>query len=377
MFKTKKLAFGVLGLALMAAGLAQAAPARVTQKPFGTLADGGKATLFTLTNSRGMRVEITNYGGIVTSIYTPDKRGKLADIALGFDTLDEYVKSSPYFGTIVGRYANRIAKGRFSIDGKSYKVATNNGPNHLHGGVRGFDKRIWNAKTSTLKNGVALDLTYFSPAGEEGYPGNLNARVRYTLDNRNQLHILYRAVTDAPTLYNPTHHSYFNLAGEGKGTILNHSLRLYARRYTPIDATSIPFGNLAPVAGTPFDFRMPHTIGERINVQNTQLKNGQGYDHNFVLNGKMGTLRMAARVSEPNSGRVMTVQTTEPGIQLYTGNFLDNLKGKGGKTYLRRGGFCLETQHYPDSPNQPSFPTTILRPGQTYRQNTIYRFSAR
>lgn len=377
MIKTKQLALGAFGLALFSAGFAQAAPAGVTQKPFGTLADGGKATLFTLTNSKGMRVEITNYGATVTSIYAPDRKGNLGDIALGFETLDDYVKKSPYIGSTIGRYGNRIAKGQFSIDGKKYQVAVNNSPNHLHGGVRGFDKRIWKATPGKSKNGPTLDLVYFSPAGEESYPGNLNARVRYTLDNSNRLHIDYRAVTDAPTLYNPTNHAYFNLAGAGNGTILNHKLQINARRYTPIDPTSIPFGNLATVVGTPFDFLTPHTIGERINANNTQLKNGQGYDHNFVLNGKMGTMRRVARVTEPTTGRILTVSTTEPGIQLYSGNFLDNQVGKNGKTYEKRSGFCLETQHYPDSPNQPKFPTTVLRPGQTYTQHTIYGFSAR
>ena len=374
--------------ALMAAAAmtapAQSAPqammnggSTIVSAPFGTLSDGRVATLYTLRNARGMQAQITNYGGILTALRVPDKNGVRGDVVLGFATLPEYINKSPYFGATVGRFANRIAGGRFSIDGKSYQVAKNNGPNHLHGGLRGFDKQLWHAKTMMTANGPALELTLFSPAGENSYPGNVNVRLRYTLENNNSLRLNYRAVTDAPTLLNLTHHSYFNLKGAGLGTILDHEVKLNADRYTPIDKTSIPFGELAPVAGTPFDFRTFHTIGERINESNTQLANGQGYDHNFVLNGKRGQMKLAATVREATSGREMRVYTTEPGIQLYTGNFLDGLDGKYGRKYPRRSGFCLETQNFPDAPNHPNFPSAVLRPGQTYRQTTVYEFSTR
>lgn len=370
-------AFSALLVLAPRAGVA--APATIVQTPFGTMSDGKVATLYTLRNTSGGQVQITNYGGIVTALRVPDKNGVRGDVVLGFPTLDGYLndKAGTYFGAIAGRYANRIAKGRFTLDGKNYKLATNNAPNHLHGGVRGFDKQLWKAKPMLLKEGPALDLTLYSPAGQEGYPGNLNTRVRYVWGNDNSLKITYRAVTDAPTVLNLTHHSYFNLRGAGLGTILDHQLRLNANRYTPIDATSIPFGEQAPVAATPFDFRKFHSIGERIGDDNAQLKNGQGYDHNFVLNGKSGTMRLAATVREATSGREMRVYTTEPGLQLYSGNFLNGMKGKYGRTYPRRSGFCLETQHFPDSPNHANFPSTTLRPGQTYRQTTVYEFSAR
>ncbi len=356
---------------------ANAAPSTISQKPFGTLKNGQKVTLFTLTNAKGTRAEIMNYGGIIKSLAVRDRAGKLGDVVLGFDTLDQYVRENPYFGCLVGRYANRIAKGRFSLDGKTYKLATNNGPNHLHGGNVAFDKRVWRARPFKTRNGPALELRLFSPAGEEGFPGNLNTRVLYTLDNSDQLRVDYRAVTDAPTLCNLTQHSYFNLAGPGNGTILYHDMRLNADRFVPIDKTSIPLGNLAKVAGTPFDFRRSLPIGARINSQNGQIQNGGGYDHNYVVNGKNGALKLAARVEEPISGRVLTVSTTEPGLQFYSGNFLKDVKGKNGKIYPYRGGFALEAQKFPDSPNQPQFPTSVLRPGQTYRQTTIYAFSTR
>ena len=377
---TSTLAFIASGAALaLAPTAATSAPAAITQAPFGAMPDGKIATLYTLRNARGGQVQITNYGGIVTALRVPDKNGVRGDVVLGFPTLGGYLndKAGTYFGALVGRYANRIAKGRFTLDGKNYKLATNNAPNHLHGGVRGFDKQLWRAKTLMLASGPALDLTLFSPAGQEGYPGNLNVRVRYTWENNNALRIDYRAVTDAPTVVNLTHHSYFNLKGAGLGTILDHQLRINANRYTPIDPTSIPLGNLAPVAGTPFDFRGFHALGERIGAQNTQLKNGQGYDHNFVLNGKSGQLRRAATVYEATSGREMRVYTTEPGLQLYSGNFLNGMTGKYGRTYPRRSGFCLEAQTFPDAPNRPNFPSATLRPGQTYNQTTIYRFSTR
>ncbi len=354
-----------------------AAPAAIVRAPFGTMPDGKVATLYTLRNTRGGQVQITNYGATVTALRVPDKNGVRGDVVLGFDTLQGYLNGDAYFGAIVGRYGNRIAKGRFTLDGKNYTLATNNAPNHLHGGVRGFDKRLWNAKPLMLKEGPALELTLFSPNGQEGYPGNLNVRVRYVWRNDNALKIDYRAVTDAPTVINLTQHSYFNLKGAGLGTILDHQLRLNADRYTPIDPTSIPFGELAPVAATPFDFRQFHAIGALINEDNTQLKNGQGYDHNFVLNRQGGGLRLAATVREATSGREMRVYTTEPGVQFYSGNFLNGVKGKYGRVYPRRSGFCLETQHFPDSPNRPNFPSATLRPGQTYRQTTVYEFSTR
>ncbi len=354
----------------------------VAQKPFGTLKDGQKVTQWTLTNSLGTKAEVLDYGGIIRTLSVRDRNGKFADVVLGFDTLDEYVKDSPYFGALVGRYANRIAKGRFTLDGKTYKLATNNGVNHLHGGVVGFDKRVWRARPVPTNNGTALELRLTSPGGDQGYPGTLSVRVLYTLNNQNQLRVDYSAVTSAPTLCNLTQHSYFNLTGVDSGapraaTILSHRLQFNANRYLPIDKTSIPLGNIAPVAGTPFDFRTPYRIGARIGANNLQLKNGAGYDHNFVLGGKQGVLRRAARVTEPTSGRVLTVYTTEPGMQLYTGNFLSELPGKGGQIYPKRSAFALEAQKYPDSPNHPSFPTSVLRPGQTYRQTTIYAFSTR
>ena len=375
-------AASALGATSMLAPAVHAAPmamrsVAITQAPFGTLSNGKIATLYTLRNARGSQVQITNYGGIVTAIRVPDKNGVRGDVVLGFDTLQGYVDKSPYFGALVGRYANRIAKGKFTLDGKTYKLATNNGVNHLHGGVKGFDKQLWDAKPMMLASGPALELTLFSPSGENGYPGNVNVRVRYTWQNDDELRISYRAVTDAPTLLNMTNHSYFNLRGAGLSTILDHQVKINADRYTPIDSTSIPLGPLDRVAGTPFDFRSFHSIGERIGEDDTQLKNGQGYDHNFVLRNQTGQLKLGATVREPISGRELRVYTTEPGVQLYTGNFLDGIKGKYGRVYPRRSGFCLEAQHYPDAPNHPSYPTTTLRPGQTYRQTTVFRFSAR
>ena len=371
-----------LAATALMAPLVHAAPAAmrsaaITQAPFGTLSNGKVATLYTLRNTNGSQVQITNYGGIVKAIRVPDKNGVRGDVVLGFDTLQGYIDKSPYFGALIGRYANRIAKGYFTLDGKSYSIAKNNGPNHLHGGIKGFDKQLWDAKPMMLKDGPALELTLFSPSGQEFYPGNVNVRVRYTWQNDDELRINYRAVTDAPTILNMTNHSYFNLRGAGLGTILDHQFKINADRYTPIDATSIPLGPLEKVAGTPFDFRTFHTLAQRINENNTQLKNGQGYDHNFVLRNQTGQLKLAVTVREPVSGRELRVYTTEPGMQLYSGNFLDGLHGKYGRLYPRRSGFALEAQHYPDSPNQPSYPTTTLRPGQTYRQTTVYRFSTR
>jgi aldose 1-epimerase len=295
---------------------------------------------------------------------------------LGFNDFEPYLTNPPYFGALIGRYGNRIAKGRFTLNGVEYKLAVNNGENHLHGGIKGFDKVIWTGSETKTKAGPAVALTYLSKDGEEGYPGNLQVRVVYTLTNNNELKIDYSATTDKDTVINLTHHSYFNLAGEGNADILNHLLTINANRFVPTDAGSIPTGELRKVAGTPFDFLKATAIGARINQDDEQLKFGNGYDHTFVINGQPGTLRLAATASEPTSGRVMLVWTTEPGVQFYTGNFLDGtLTGKSGKLYQRRFGFCLETQHFPDSPNHPSFPTTTLKKGATYKSTTIYKFS--
>jgi aldose 1-epimerase len=349
----------------------------VKKEGFGKV-DEQEVFLYTLTNARGAEARITNYGGIVVSLKMPDRSGKYDDVVLGFDNLDGYLKNSGfYIGAVIGRYANRIAKGRFTLNGVEYKLATNNGENHLHGGIRGFDKVVWNAKPLRIKSGAALELNYLSRDGEEGYPGTLHVRVIYTLTDNNELKIDYSATTDKDTIVNLTSHSYFNLAGQGNGSILDHQLMINAARFTPIDATSIPTGELRSVKGTPFDFTLPAAIGAHINDADEQLKFGTGYDHNFVLNGRAGSLRLAARASEPTSGRVMEVWTTQPGVQFYTGNFLDStITGKGGKVYNQRYGFCLETQHFPDSPNKPQFPSTVLKKGGHYHTITIYRFTA-
>jgi aldose 1-epimerase len=351
----------------------------ITKKSFGKTTDGQSVDLYTLTNVHGMVATITNYGGIVVSLTAPDRQGKFADVVLGYNDLDSYMRPPfPYFGALIGRYGNRIAKGRFTLNGVEYKLAVNNGENHLHGGIKGFDKVVWTAHETRSAAGPALALTYLSKDGEEGYPGNLRVRVVYTLTNKNELKIDYTASTDKDTVTNLTHHSYFNLAGQGNGDILDHRVVLKANRFIPTDAGSIPTGEIRNVAETPFDLRTPIAIGARINQDDEQLKFGSGYDHTWVINGPMGRLRLAATAFEQTSGRVMEVWTTEPGVQFYTGNFLDgSITGKSGKPYPRRSGFCLETQHYPDSPNRPNFPTTTLRKGATYRSTTIYRFSAR
>jgi aldose 1-epimerase len=359
-------------------GVSTAQAQKISKASFGKTADGASIDLYTLTNRNGMEAKITNYGGIVTALTAPDRTNKYADVVLGFNDLDSYLKGHPYFGALIGRYGNRIAKGRFILNGVEYKLAVNNGENHLHGGIKGFDKVVWTAQSMTTKLGPSLSLTYLSKDMEEGYPGNLTVKVVYTLTNKNELRIDYSASTDKDTVTNLTHHSYFNLAGEGNGDILSHVLTLKADRFTPTDAGSIPTGELRNVQGTPFSFLQPMAIGDRINDTDQQIQFGGGYDHNWVVNGPAGTLRQAASVYEPTSGRVMDVWTTEPGIQFYTGNFLDGtLTGKSGKVYQKRMGFCLETQHYPDSPNQPKFPTTTLKKGATYRSTTIYRFSSR
>lgn len=365
-----------LFLLLFSCVLVNAQPT-VTKAPFGT-ADGQSVNLYTLRNVHGVEAKITNYGGILVSLKVPDRNGKFDDVVLGFNDLDTYLKGHPYFGALIGRYGNRIAKGRFTLNGVEYKLAVNNGENTLHGGLKGFDKVVWTGKEMKTKAGPAVVLTYLSKDGEEGYPGNLNVRVVYTLTNNNELKIEYSATTDKDTVTNLTHHSYFNLGGEGNGDILGHRVTINANRFVPTDAGSIPTGELRKVAGTPFDFLTAHAIGERINQDEEQLKLGNGYDHTWVINGRPGTLRLAATAYESTSGRTMQVWTTEPGMQFYTGNFLDGtLTGKSGKIYQRRFGFCFETQHYPDSPNQPSFPTTTLKKGATYRSTTIYRFGSK
>ena len=353
------------------------ADAQVTKAPFGT-ADGKSVDLYTLRNVRGVEAKITNYGGILVSLKVPDRNGKFDDVVLGFNDLDTYLKGHPYFGALIGRYGNRIAKGRFTLNGVEYKLAVNNGENTLHGGVKGFDKVVWTGKELKTKAGPAVMLTYLSKDGEEGYPGNLTVRVVYTLTNNNELKIQYSATTDKDTVTNLTHHSYFNLAGEGNGDILSHVVTINGSRFLPTDAGSIPTGELRKVTGTPFDFLTAHAIGERINQDEEQLKLGNGYDHNWIIDGRAGTLRLAATAYDATSGRTMQVWSTEPGMQFYSGNFLDGtLTGKSGKIYQRRFGFCFETQHYPDSPNHPAFPTTTLKKGTTYRSTTIYRFGSK
>ncbi len=344
------------------------------KQSFGTTASGEAVDLYTLSNKNGVEAALMTYGGIVVALRAPDRAGRLGDIVLGFDTLDGYLKGHPYFGAIVGRYGNRIAKGKFRLGGAEYTLARNNGENALHGGVRGFDKVVWKAR-DVSGEAQSLELSYLSKDGEEGYPGNLAVTVTYTLSDANELRIDYSATTDKDTVVNLTNHSYFNLAGQGEGDILGHKVTLNAGRFTPVDKGLIPTGELRSVEGTPFDFRQPLVIGARISQNDEQLVFGKGYDHNFVLDRKGAGLEMAARVYEPKSGRVLEVWTTEPGIQLYTGNFLDGtIRGKAGKVYNQRYGFCLETQHFPDSPNQPSFPTTVLKPGQLYRTTTTYKF---
>jgi aldose 1-epimerase len=355
--------------------LAHPASAQLARRPYGKTPRGETVELFTLTNQHGLQAAITNYGGIVVSLLVPDRHARLADVVLGFDSLDGYLAGHPYFGAIIGRYGNRIANARFTLDGITYSLAANNGPHHLHGGIRGFDKAVWNVVTASRN---LLRLSHLSPDGDEGYPGALRVEVTYTLTPANELRIDYVATTDKPTVVNLTNHSYFNLAGQGRTDVLLHQVKFHADYFTPVGAGLIPTGELRPVRGTPFDFTTFRTIGERINAPDEQIRFGGGYDHNFVLRSRGGSLALAAEVYEPTSGRVMEVLTTEPGMQFYTGNFLDgSIRGKSGKPYGKRAAFCLETQHFPDSPNQPSFPSTVLRPGQQFQSTTVYRFSAR
>jgi len=347
-----------------------------------TVDDFDSIKLYTLKNATGMTVKVTNFGAIITQIIVPDRNGNFGDVALGYNRVADYMNAvdKPYFGAVVGRYGNRIAKGQFTLDGETYELATNNGANHLHGGVIGFDKVVWDARVDEGAN--AVEMTYHAKDGEEGYPGNLTVVVRYQVTDGNELVVNYSATTDKATPVNVTQHTYFNLRGEGEGTILDHWLTLNAKQFTPVDEGLIPTGELRDVSGTPFDFTSAKPIGRDIGQENEQLKFGLGYDHNWVLDKESsggsnnGKMTLAARVTEPTSGRVLEVHTTEPGIQFYCGNFLDGrLQGKSGKTYFHRGGFCLETQHFPDSPNQPKFPSTILKPGEKHQSQTVFKFS--
>ena len=343
--------------------------------PFGTGADGTEVALFTLRNASGVEARIMSYGGTVVSLKVPDRDGSLGDVVLGYDELAGYVGAKAYLGALVGRYGNRIGKARFALGGVAYPLAANDGAHHLHGGWKGFDKVVWDATPATTPAGPKLVLDYLSKDGEEGYPGNLSVQATYTLTNQNELGIELTATTDRDTVVNLTHHSYFNLVGQGRRDIVGHRLTIDADRFTPVDAGLIPTGELRSVEGTPFDFRRETAIGARIDEDDDQLAHGRGYDHNWVLRDAPGPLRRAARVFEPESGRVLEVFTTEPGLQFYSGNYLEGARGKGGAVYGRRSGLCLETQHYPDSPNQASFPTTTLRAGEVYQTTTVYRFS--
>jgi len=350
----------------------------ITKEAFGTTKGGEAVDIYTLKNAKGSVAKIMTYGGTVVELMVPDKNGKMDDILLGFDNLKDYEEKSPYFGCIIGRYGNRIGKAKFTLDGKEYTLAANNNGQHLHGGIKGFDKVVWQAKPFESKEGPGLKLHYLSKDMEEGYPGNLDVTVTYTLTNDNELKIDYHATTDKPTICNLTNHCYFNLAGQGNGDILGHELMINADNFTPVDEYLITTGQIRPVKGTPFDFTSPTAIGKRINADNQQIKYGPGYDHNWVLNKDDFEMSLAAKVYEPTSGRVMEIFTNEPGIQFYSGNFLDGtLTGKDGKVYGHRSGFCLETQHYPDSPNKPNFPSVILLPGQIYQTTTIHKFSAK
>lgn len=379
MIKANRVVTGLVATLLAACVVScstkQATTGSITSAPFGQTPDGKAVTLFTLQNTNGVVATICNHGGIVTSLQVPDRTGAMGDVVLGYDNLAGYLKDSPYFGSLIGRYGNRIAKGRFTLNGQTYTLATNNGPNALHGGLKGFDKVVWDAKSLVTAQGPALELRYVSKDGEEGYPGTLTVTAVYTLTADNALQLDYTATTDKDTVVNLTQHSYFNLAG--KGDILGHEVMINADQFTPVNATLIPTGELPSVAGTPFDFRKATTIGARIGDQNEQLKFGGGYDHNWVIAKPAGQLALMARVHEPTTGRVLEVLSTEPGLQFYSGNFLDGtITGKNGRVYQFRNGFCMEPQHYPDSPNQPNFPSVVLKPGQTYRNTIIYRFSA-
>ena len=368
---------GVIGLPISSSSAKQKSNAKVEKSTFGKLADGTVIDLYKLTNRNGVEVQIITYGGSIVSLKTPDRNGNFADIVLGYDDPQGYVDDTSYLGALIGRYANRIANGKFKLGGVEYTLAQNNAPNSLHGGPTGFHKRVWQAREVTRPNAAALQVSYNSKDGEEGFPGNLAVTTTFVLNNTNELRIEYSATTDKTTVVNLTEHAYFNLAGPGEGTILDHLMRINANRFTPVDANLIPTGELRSVKGTPLDFTKATVIGSRINDDYEQLRLGRGYDHNYVLNKAGKQLSLAAEVYEPVSGRTLEMWTTEPGVQFYSGNFLDNVKGKGGKIYQQRGGFCLEAQHFPDSPNKPAFPSAVLRPNQKYSQITVYKFSVR
>ena len=349
----------------------------ITKADFGKTSEGQAVEIYTLHNSKGAEARIMTYGGIVQSLSMPDKNGKFADVVLGYDNLQGYIDKTPYFGALIGRYGNRIGGAKFTLEGNTYTLATNNGPNTLHGGLKGFDKVVWTAKSSVGIHGPQLVLAYFSKDGEEGFPGNLEVTAIYTLTEDNELKLEFAATTDRPTVVNLTHHSYFNLAGQGNGDILGHIVHINSDKTTPVDSGLITTGEFKSVDGTPFDFRKPTAIGARINDPDTVLQYGPGYDHNWVVNKPLGQFGLQARVVEPTSGRVMEVWSDEPGLQFYAGNFLDGtLKGKGGVAYQIHTGFCMEPQHYPDSPNKANFPSVELKPGQTFHNTIVYKFSA-
>ena len=366
---------GFLTATIFVSVLRAEANSKMQKQPFGKTEDGQQTDLYLLTNKNGVEAAITNYGGTVVTLKVPDRNGKFDDVVLGYDKLEDYEAGKAYFGAIVGRYANRIAHAKFTLDGITYTLPKNDGDNHLHGV---FNKRVWNAKDVSSGAGQALELTYLSKDGEDGFPGDLSVKVVYTLTNQNELKIDYSAATDKDTVLNLTNHCYFNLAGQGNGDILQQQLMIRADRFTPVDANLIPTGELRKVKGSPFDFTTSTVIGARIDQDDEQLKLGKGYDHNWVLNNSTaGSLFVAAQAYDSHSGRQLEVSTTEPGLQFYTGNFLDGIHGKGGKVYNRRYAFCLETQHFPDSPNHPQFPSTVLRPGQHFQSTTVYKFSTK
>ena len=366
------------GLSLASSLSSQGMRGTIKKESFGKTTGGEQIELYSLTNKKGMEVSITNFGATVVTLKVPDRSGKAADIVLGYDTLDGYENGTSYFGATVGRYGNRIAGGKFSIDGKTYTLPKNNGENTLHGGIVGFNKRVWKARDIASKEGESLEMTYLSADGEEGFPGNLSAKVVFTLPaERNELKIDYTATTDKDTVLNLTNHSYFNLSGEGNGDILDHVMTLHSKQFTPVDKTLIPTGELKNVGGTPMDFNSATAIGKRINENDEQLVFGKGYDHNWVLTRAGSGLSMAAEAYDPKSGRKLEVLTTEPGLQFYSGNFLDGAKGKGNKPYPQRAAFCLETQHFPDSPNHANFPSTLLKPNAVFHSETVFRFSAK
>jgi len=375
--KHNRLSLIVIAMAIIASSCGKkSAQPSISVDEFGAMPDGHKALIYTLVNQQGLKAKITDYGAKLVSLEAPDRNGQLADVILGYETLDQYLNGDQYFGATVGRYANRIAKGKFTLEGKEYQLALNNGVNHLHGGPKGYQSVIWKSEVIDQNGCPALKFTYRSPDGEEGYPGNLDIEVTYSWKNDNSLNIDYKATTDQATIINLTHHSLFNLKGAGNGNILGHILTLNALAFTPVDSTLIPNGEIRPVDGTPMDFNTPHSVGERISDSYEQLVKGNGYDHNWVINKNGEELTLAATLYEPESGRVMKVFTTEPGIQFYSGNFLDGTQvGKGNLPYYFRYGLALETQHYPDSPNQSNFPSVVLKKDEVYKQTTVYNFT--